>query len=169
LSPAERAAKSAAIAERLLALPELRSAGTVMLFVSFGSEVDTAPILDLLATEGRKIVLPRVQEGEVVPVPWDPGQTLAPAPFGAGEPPGDPVDPGEIDVVVTPGLAFDRRGNRTGYGGGYYDRLFRRMRPDVPKVAVAFSLQIVDAVPTGRGDRRVHVVVTEDEVIRRPG
>jgi len=63
-------------------------------------------------------------------------------------------------------VAFDDAGRRVGYGGGFYDRLLPRLRPGVPAVAVAFSLQLVPEVPAGGMDRRVDSVVTESEVIR---
>lgn len=170
LSEAERAAKSSAIAERALALPEIEAARTVMLFWSFGSEVDTAPMIERLVAEGRRVVLPRIESGEALPVTYRPGDPVSEALFGAMEPSaGDVVDPMELDAVITPGVAFDRDGNRTGYGGGFYDRLFGRARPDVPKIAVAFALQLVEAVPVGRQDRWVDLIVTEDEVIRCAG
>jgi 5-formyltetrahydrofolate cyclo-ligase len=79
---------------------------------------------------------------------------------------GEVVAPDGVDVVVVPGVAFDRAGRRVGYGGGFYDRFLPRTRPGALAVAVAFALQVVDAVPHGGGDRGVQVIVTEDEVIR---
>jgi len=70
-----------------------------------------------------------------------------------------------VDVVVTPGLAFDREGNRLGYGGGYYDRYLQRMGRAAARVGIAFSLQIVDRVPAEPGDQRVDVIVTDQEVL----
>ena len=76
------------------------------------------------------------------------------------------VPTSEIDVIVTPGVAFDRRGFRTGYGGGYYDRFFRRVPPGAFRVGVCFALQVVPEVPTGPSDQLVDAIVTEDEVLR---
>jgi 5-formyltetrahydrofolate cyclo-ligase len=72
----------------------------------------------------------------------------------------------ELDLVVVPGVAFDREGDRIGYGRGYYDRLLGRLGPSVPAVAVAFGMQVVERVPSGGTDRRVDAIVTEDEVLR---
>jgi len=63
-------------------------------------------------------------------------------------------------------VAFDRRGHRVGYGEGFYDRFLPRTRPDAFRVAIAFDLQVVTAVPHGRVDVAVAAVVTEGEVIR---
>lgn len=169
LPPGERAERSRRIAERLLALPELRGARTVMVFASFGSEVDTAPILEALAARGVRLALPRIAGGEVVATSYRPGDRLVPAALGVPEPADGPTVPErEIDVVVTPGVAFDRAGHRVGYGGGFYDRFLRRVRPEAPRIAIAFALQVVPEVPHGEGDERVDLVVTEDEVIRCP-
>jgi 5-formyltetrahydrofolate cyclo-ligase len=170
LPGAERAAKSSAITERVLALPEVDDARTIMLFWSFGSEVDTSQMIERLVAEGRHVVLPRIESGEALPVTYRPGDPVSGTMFGAMEPSaGAIVDPERLDAVVTPGVAFDRAGNRVGYGGGFYDRLFRRTRPDIHTIAVAFAVQLVDAVPVGHQDRRVDIVVTEDEVIRLGG
>jgi 5-formyltetrahydrofolate cyclo-ligase len=166
LSASERSAKSEQITERVLALPEVAGAGTVMVFWSFGSEVQTAPLIERLHEAGTRVVLPRVQEGEIVPVAYEPGDPVASTSFGAMEPAGVELVPEEdVDVVIVPGVAFDRRGGRIGYGGGFYDRLIGRA-PSVPAVAVAFGVQLVEEVPQGRADARVDAIVTEDEVIR---
>ena len=167
LSAQERATKSRTIADRLLALPELTVAHTVLAFWSFGSEVETAPLLAGLASRGTRIALPRLELREILPVTYRPGDPLAETTFGAMEPIGGAVvPPAEVDVVVTPGVAFDRRGHRVGYGEGFYDRFLPRTRPDAFRVAIAFDLQVVTAVPHGRVDVAVAAVVTEGEVIR---
>jgi len=169
LTPQDRATRSQRIAERLIALPELVRAGTVMAFSSFGSEVDTAPILEALAERGVRLALPRIAEGEIAPVAYRPGDEVSATAFGALEPSsGEVVADDQVDVVVTPGVVFDRHGHRVGYGGGYYDRLFRRTRPSAFRVAVGFSVQVVNEVPHGTVDLPVDAVVTEDEVIRCP-
>lgn len=170
LAPAERAERSRRIADRLLALPELERAGTVMAFSSLGSEVDTRPVLEGLADRGVRAALPRILEGEIRPVAYRLGDPVARAPFGALEPStGEELDVAEIDVVVTPGVAFDREGFRVGYGGGFYDRFFRRARRDAFRVAIGFALQVGPSVPRGHADEPVDAVVTEDEVIRCSG
>lgn len=166
LSASERSAKSERIVDRVLALPEVGAAGTVMTFWSFGSEVQTSALIERLNEEGKRVVLPRVAEGEIAAVAYAPGDPVAATSFGAMEPVGVELVPAEdVDVVIVPGVAFDRRGGRVGYGGGFYDRLFTRA-PSAPAVAVAFAAQLIDEVPQGRSDSRVDVLVTEEEVIR---
>jgi 5-formyltetrahydrofolate cyclo-ligase len=170
MPPSERAAASRRIADRLMELPEVREATTVMAFWSFGSEVETAPALERLERAGKRIVLPRVEGEHVVAVRYALGDEVAAAAFGAMEPTGTAlVAPDEVDVVITPGVAFDREGRRVGYGGGFYDRFLPRTRQDVSSVAVAFDLQVLDEpLPTGSFDRPVDAIVTQSEVIRPP-
>ena len=162
----ERARLSEAIAERLAGLPEVAAATSVMVFSSLGSEVQTEPIIGRLASRGVRVLLPRTVEREMEAVPYAPGDPVTIATFGAKEPrEGEPVDPRTIDVVVVPGLAFDPRGYRVGYGGGFYDRFLKRTRPGVEKIGICFALQVLDEVPHGRMDLPVSRVVTEEDVI----
>jgi 5-formyltetrahydrofolate cyclo-ligase len=163
----DRRARSAAITERLMALPELRTSRTVMAFWWFGSEVDTSGLIEALHAVGKRVVLPRVDGREVAAVVYVPGDPTTQTSFGAMEPTSaEIVRPTEIDVVIAPGVAFDRNGGRIGYGGGFYDRFLRTVRADTPVIGLAFAVQLVDEIPRGEHDRLVDVVVTEEELIR---
>lgn len=168
LGARERHQGSREVAERFLELPEVASARTVMAFWSFGSELDTMPLLEGLLAEGVRIALPRIENGALEPRSWRPGEPMTGTRFGALEPAaGDPVVPGEIDIIATPAVAFDRCGRRVGYGGGFYDRFFLRARADALRTGVGFRVQLVDAdLPAGRFDLRVDVVITEAEIVR---
>ncbi len=86
--------------------------------------------------------------------------------FGAREPAEEDVlDPRAIDVVLVPGVAFDRAGYRIGYGRGFYDRFLLKTRPDAALVSAAFFLQLVDGVPRGAFDLPVDTIVTERETV----
>jgi 5-formyltetrahydrofolate cyclo-ligase len=78
------------------------------------------------------------------------------------------VDPKELDAAVVPGSVFDAAGRRCGYGGGFYDTYLPRLREGVPRIGLAFELQLVDDLPCEPHDLPVHVVVTESRVLR-PG
>ena len=167
LPPEDRRARSEAIAGSFLALPELADARTVMAFWSFGSEVDTAPVIERLLADGRTTAMPRIEGADVVPVAFRPGDEVRGTSFGGFEPAeGRVLDATDLDLVVVPGVAFDEAGRRVGYGGGFYDRLLPGLRPGVPAIALAFSVQLVPEVPTGGMDRRVDAIVTDREVIR---
>ncbi|MBI5500112.1 MAG: 5-formyltetrahydrofolate cyclo-ligase [Deltaproteobacteria bacterium] len=164
---ASRDAWSEAIASRLMARPELQRARTVHLFAGFGSEVDTLRIVRRLLETGRRPVLPVVlretwtMEHAVVSALDD----LAPGFKGILEPAVScpRVGPGEIDLVIVPGVAFDRTGRRLGYGGGFYDRFLAAC--PAPRIALAFALQVVEEVPCDDCDLPVDRVITEEEEI----
>jgi 5-formyltetrahydrofolate cyclo-ligase len=166
LDPVERAALGERIVARLLDLPELRAAHAVLAFWSFGSEVPMDPLIARLVQAGVTVALPRIVDGDLEPSTWRPGEPVTETHFGAREPDGGRIlDPSEIDVVATPGVAFDRTGARVGYGGGFYDRFL----PLTPawRAAVAFGVQLVDEpLPGGAFDQRVDAIVTETETIR---
>lgn len=166
LAPDVRAAWGERIAERFVALPEVQDAGVVMVFSSFGSEVPTGPIIQRLRDRGIVVALPRIEGADLVPVPFAPGDPVRPTSFGAVEPIGpEIVDAASLDVVGVPGVAFDRRGHRIGYGGGYYDRFLRGL--PALAVGIAFGVQVVtDDLPTGGSDLPVRAIVTEEETIR---
>lgn len=174
LTRAEILSKSEGVAAQLERLPIYRDeeSGTVMFFLSFRSEVETRGMVEESLARGRRVLVPKTEPKERLLIPsqlLDPEEDLVPGFYDIPEPgPGAlrPVDPEEIDLLIVPGVAFDLQGNRLGYGGGYYDRFFERLRPGVPLVALAFELQIVTAVPVEPWDRRMDWVVTEERIIR---
>jgi 5-formyltetrahydrofolate cyclo-ligase len=166
IDPVDRASMGELIVTRFLDLPELRRPRAVMTFWSFGSEVPMDPLIARLVDAGVTVALPRIVDGHLEPRTWRPGEPVTETHFGAREPEGGRVlDPSEIDVVATPGVAFDRTGGRVGYGGGFYDR-FLPLTPAL-RAAVAFGAQLVDQpLPGGPFDLPVDAIVTETETIR---
>ena len=167
IPPGERSRLAELIEEALFGIPEMRDAETILLFYSFGTEVATAGMTERILGSGKRLLLPYLAEGGAMEAAEiRPGEELRPTSYGPREPGGGiAVDPHTVDVVVTPGLAFDRRGNRLGYGGGYYDRYLERLGSSAVRIGLAFSLQIVDLVPAEPGDQRVDVIVTDQEVL----
>ena len=161
----ERARLTDLVEETLFGLPEVGSAGTVLLFYSFGAEVATGGMAARFLGSGKRLLFPYLtDEGVMEAAEVRPGESLDPSDYGPSEPRSRvAVDPSAVDLVVAPGLAFDRRGNRLGYGGGHYDRFLARMGMEAVRVGVAFSLQIVERVPVEPGDERVDIVVTDQE------
>jgi 5-formyltetrahydrofolate cyclo-ligase len=157
------------LAAALLDLPELAAARTVLAYHAMPEEIDPEPTLRGLRDAGATIVYPRIEAPGVVELHVvDRDSALLPGPFGLAEPPAAAprVDPSAIDVAIVPGVAFDVSGRRLGYGGGYFDRLIPRFRPDCVIIGAAFDLQVIDAVPVDSLDARVHLVVTPTRVIR---
>jgi 5-formyltetrahydrofolate cyclo-ligase len=153
-----------------------QDAGSVLLFLSAPGEIETAYLLDLAFRQGKKVFLPRV-EGEIARFfrigsaegPWQTGafgirEPLIEDPALAEEfPPRSGATAGGGMVLVAPGMAFDRQGNRMGHGKGYYDRFFARLDSlGIPYSAVAFCLeqQILPQVPTESWDKRMDAICT---------
>jgi 5-formyltetrahydrofolate cyclo-ligase len=172
LLPGEIREKSLLIAERLYSLPAYRDAEKVMFFISFGSEVDTRSMVEETIRRGKLALAPKAlpETRKLVPsqiVDWD--RDLVPGAYGIPEPGIDrlrPHSPETIDILIVPGVAFDQKGNRLGYGGGYYDRFFELLRPGTPLVALVFDLQIQAEIPVDEWDRRVDYIITEKRVIK---
>jgi 5-formyltetrahydrofolate cyclo-ligase len=142
----------AAVAE----LPEFRQAASVMAFKGFGSEPDTDPLFARLAAEGKRLLLPRIDDGAIVVCDGD-GPT-ARSRIGVDEPQGEPLPFDVVDFVIVPGLAFTPEGYRLGYGGGFYDRFLPQV--PAPNAGVCFAEQIVTDLPVEAHDVRVHRVVS---------
>jgi 5-formyltetrahydrofolate cyclo-ligase len=165
--PAEkRALLAGRIEARLADLPEMRRAQTVLLFYSFGSEVPTAGIARSLLDGGRRVLLPYLEESSMEAAELRADQSPITSAYGPKEPPERvAVDPSEVDIVVTPGLGFDREGYRIGYGGGHYDRYLSRLGPHATRIGIGFDAQVLEAVPHGERDERLDFVVTDRETI----
>ena len=172
LPEAARARLAGAVRARALELPELAAAGTVMLFASFRSELDTGPIAEWVLRAGKTLCLPRILGPRRMAAfrVTDRAVDLAPGTWGIPEPrEGLPeVPPQTIDLVFVPGSAFDEEGGRCGWGGGFYDTYLPLTRPGTPRVALAFEAQLVPKIAGEAHDLPVTAIVTERRVIR-PG
>ena len=168
IDPEARERAAARVTERVLALPEVAAATTVLAFSSFGSELPMLPLIGALVERGVRVGLPVITGTDIVARAWRPGDPTVETSFGALEPAdGAPIEPSAIDVTLTPAVAVDRTGRRVGYGGGFYDRFLLRTRSDAVRVAVILAEQLVDEdLPAGAFDLRVDAIVTPNEVIR---
>ena len=124
--------------------------------------------------DGKVLILPKVgSDGLGLYEVRDTDRDLVPGTWGIREPIPDRcplADPQDVDFALVPGLAFDRRGRRLGYGGGFYDRLISgALSEDTPLVSGAFEVQMVEEVPVGPSDMPVHAVVTEEGVYPEHG
>ena len=167
LDEATRARLGASVAHRVLELAEIRQAATVLAFWSFGSEVPTARIVEGLVARGVVVSLPRIAGSDLEVRAYSPGDPVEETPFGAMEPAGGEIIlESDVDVILAPGLAFDRNGRRIGYGGGFYDRLFSRASR-ATRVGLAFDVQVVaEDLPGASFDLLLDVLVTESELLR---
>ena len=165
LSPDEKRAKSREIEERLFSLPEFTSARVVMFFASFRTEVETGAMIRRALSSGKRVVLPKVKGDELSLYEInDFDDDVVPGAWGIPEPKEiRPAKLDDIDLMIMPGAAFDERGNRVGYGAGFYDKLLPAFRKKT--VALAFETQIVRDVPSDAHDVPVDKIVTEKRVI----
>lgn len=170
LTPAIRRQAARAITLALLTLPELRMARTIGLYADFRGEVPTVRLGLLLCLAGKTVALPVSdrRQKSLVFRRVDHWHQLCRGTYGIREPnPGCLLVPSRaLDLIVVPGVGFDRRGYRLGYGAGYYDRLLEELAPGCTKVGLAFACQVAPALPRADFDRPVDLVLTEDESIR---
>src|SRR5712691_4225620 len=155
-----------AIIATLRARDDFRSARTVLLSFAFRSEWETRPLFDAALALGKTPVVPRVNLATRMLDLYAIGdleRDVASGYRGIAEPLAhcQSVAPSAIDWVLVPGVAFDERGHRIGYGGGYYDRLLPTLRNDARRIAGAFELQMIDRVPAAPHDLQVDAIVTE--------
>jgi 5-formyltetrahydrofolate cyclo-ligase len=162
----EAAARAAErIASRLLGEPAVRRARRIALYAALPDEVPSRPLFVALRSLAASLWFPRVQaERELVFARVSDWSELRPGRYGVLEPSASAatIEPEEGDLVLVPGVAFDRAGNRLGRGKGFYDRAFPCGAPGPPLLmGVAYAIQLLDAVPHSREDRRMDAVVTE--------
>jgi len=135
---------------------------SILTYFAFRNEPDLSPLLDLLPE--ARWVAPRIEGKHLVLHPYD-SHHLVRHRFGMLEPTADlpVIDPAEVDVALVPGVAFDRRGGRLGFGGGYYDRFL----PTTPalRVGVAFGQCLVDELPRAEHDQKMDWIATPSRII----
>ncbi len=160
---------SSRVVDKLLSDSLFSDSSAVALYSPVGGEVDISGVLSDLIRLGKKAFFPKVCGSDLRFFEVAGAQDLSPGAFGIAEPeaePGREIAVSELDLMVVPGICFDRFGSRVGYGKGFYDRAMRNLSAE--KVcAVAYSFQIADfEIPAEPHDRRVGFVITERGVFR---
>jgi len=156
--------KSKAIKTKLFSMPEFKNSKVVMLYASKDKEVSTERIIDEALRAGKRVALPCCQ-GQATIVPKeisDRQRDLRKGTYGIYEPKKrkKSIQPGEIDLVVVPGVAFDKENRRLGRGKGYYDKFLKSLPHDTFSVGLAFDFQIVENLPEDSHDIPVSKVIT---------
>ena len=164
----QRKQKSALLGQKLLACPEYCGAHTVLFFVSLPEEVDTHRLIDEALKTGKRVVVPRCQTETKALELYEirDRKHLVPGVLGLLEPDPavtKPVSAEEADLVLVPGVVFDRQGNRIGRGAGFYDRFLKALKPSVFKMGLAYAFQIVPSVPVEPHDVKLDRVLTEED------
>lgn len=170
LSPEDREAKGLRIAGRLEELWEFRQAKTVLAYASFRSEVPTGMIIRKMLEQGKRVLLPvaEVKEHRLLPIEVRGMEDLVPGYAGIPEPRNatQPVPREEIELVLVPGVAFDLDGHRLGYGLGFYDRFLADLKASLPKIGLAYEVQILERLPAKDHDLPLTAIITEERIIR---
>ncbi|OGS18134.1 MAG: 5-formyltetrahydrofolate cyclo-ligase [Elusimicrobia bacterium RIFOXYA2_FULL_50_26] len=171
VEPRMRRMKSLRIARLVQGLPVYLNAKTVMFYVTHDAEVETGQLMKHAMLDGKNVALPVTDKDScslsAARIRSLTG-SLAKGAYGILEPRKEcsiPVRASEIDLVIVPGIAFDGRGVRLGFGKGYYDRWLSRI-PLRKRVALAYSFQVVPRLPKSAHDVPVGTIVTESEIIR---
>lgn len=130
-------------------------------YLSYSSEAPTDKLVEALTERGARIYAPRIENGQMQTARL--GENMALSPLGLREPVGKSFD-GDISVAVVPLLAVDEKGNRLGYGGGYYDR-YLALHPATLKIGYCFDFQVLKEVPTAETDVKLDKIVTDRRII----
>ena len=148
----DRLNKSRVIQKKLFETPEFCAAQTVMFYSSFDGEVETFEMMTQAAQLKKKVVLPIVMRDQkkLIPTVIEDLAKLKTGSYGIQEPEHDAralLDVEDLDLVIVPGVAFDKNNRRLGRGAGYYDRFLKDLPSDTPTFGLAFDFQVVDCLP----------------------
>jgi 5-formyltetrahydrofolate cyclo-ligase len=159
------------ICRTFMGLPEYQAGRTIMFYVDVRSEVRTRNSLGEALASGKRIVVPYCVEQELELFLLSHMEELAVGMYKILEPrielrdlPEKKVMPTDLDLIMVPGVAFDKTGARMGHGFGYYDKLLEHARPDAPLVALAFECQLFPEIPTQPHDIFMDKIITENAV-----
>ena len=165
---------SAIIADSFLNLTHFNNSKVVMGYMSFRNEVMTDSLIVEILKRDKRVAIPRIEildngfKDIVAYEVKDIYSQVERGTFGVREPIKNvavELNPEDIDLIIIPGVGFDTRGFRIGFGAGYYDRFLKKVRPDCLKVGFAFEMQILEKIPEESHDIPVDMVITEKRII----
>ncbi len=161
VTPEEKLRRSETVMRGVEALPEFQRARVVLLYWSMADEVQTHAFVERWYKE-KTLLLPCVDGDDLRLRQYTgPECMVAGEQFGIGEPTGEEwTDLDAVELIVVPGVAFDRQNNRMGRGRGFYDRLLKST-PNAVKVGVAYDFQMLDSIPVEPHDVKMDRVITE--------
>jgi 5-formyltetrahydrofolate cyclo-ligase len=159
----DRSYKSNKVKHKLLRTHEFKKAKIVMFYIALSGEVNTEEMIKIAKRLGKIVAVPVCRRIgiSIKPCILDGHGELRKGPYGVVEPAVErPVRIRDLDLIIVPGLAFDKKGDRLGRGKGYYDRFLSRIPKDTPVVGLAFDFQILPSVPTVAHDVSVTRVIS---------
>lgn len=166
MSTEERTRRSAVVAQHFLSSDLYRGAQIIFAYASSAREVSTKDILERSLADGKVLALPHTGvDGSELTFHrvTDLAKDLEPGRFGILEPleSAPKIEIAEADLVIVPGVAFTKSGERLGQGGGFYDRFLAKLPSGVARCGLAFDCQIVTSLPTEAHDEKVSHVFAE--------
>jgi len=158
--------------DNLKSLKEFQEAKNILFYVSCNNEVDTQEIIkELLKNKEKNIIVPYTIKNK--PIIFVSGLKdfveLEPKLFGILEPKEKYIrefNREKLDLVIVPGIVFDKNGHRIGYGYGYYDRFLKTIKNNVVKIGLAYDFQLIDRIPEEKHDVSLNIIVTEKEIFK---
>lgn len=163
LSAEERSTLSASILEQLEQMTAFKEAKTVLLYYPKNNEVDVLPLFKRYKRE-KTLLLPVSHQKGMTAHPYEGNDKMHRGKFGIPEPTTSAYN-GKIDIIIVPAVAFDKKGNRLGRGGGYYDR-FLKTQPHAMFIGVGYDFQLVDEVPVRKHDQKMHRIILPSQTIQ---
>lgn len=155
------------IIEKFMMSETYKNARGIFIYIGFGSEINTKIIIKDALNSGKEVYVPKVIKKDMVFIKIDSLENLVTSSYGILEPIGDKsdFDVNKLDLIVMPGVAFDREGNRLGYGGGYYDKFLEQNQIECKKIALSYDFQVLEKLEVEEHDIKVDLIITENQVI----
>ncbi len=164
----ERKKRSKIIAEKFFLTEDYRNSNSILLYYPFRSEIDTTIIIKKALGDGKKVILPRVgEEGLDLFFISNISDQLEKGSYDIMEPIPESCFRAkitDIDLIIVPGVSFDKKLNRLGYGGGFYDRLLQILSKKVKRISLSFELQITENIPVSEHDAGIDLLITESNI-----
>ncbi|MDW7669344.1 MAG: 5-formyltetrahydrofolate cyclo-ligase [Bacillota bacterium] len=164
--------KSKIIIEKLMNTDEFKKAKNLMVFLSFDNEVYTFDLIEKAMNMGKKVIVPYTVKDtcEIIPTLLKSiEEDLEVSNYGYMEPKKDKIQPileENIDMTVVPGLAFDEKMNRIGFGKGYYDRYLTKTKKESKNIAIAYDYQVLEEIPSEDFDVKMDYIITEEKIYK---
>ncbi|HNZ82396.1 MAG TPA: 5-formyltetrahydrofolate cyclo-ligase [Sedimentibacter sp.] len=158
------------IRDKIIGLDVYKQSKVIFIYMDFKNEVMTSDLIKHMLFEKKRVVVPYTDTVSTVLIPSEiTGESdLKLNSFGYSEPKKvSPVNIEEIDLVIIPGLVFDKNLNRIGFGKGYYDRILNKLKASARKVAVAHDFQVLEEIPAEEHDVKMDMIITEKSIMKR--
>lgn len=158
---------SNAIMDKITSLDIYKHSKVVFIYMDFKNEVMTSNLIKRMLSEKKRVVIPYTDSINTVLIPSEitKESDLKQNSFGYYEPKSIlPVNIEEIDLVIVPGVVFDKNLNRIGFGKGYYDKILNRLKPSAKKIALAHDFQVLEDIPAEEHDVKMDMIITEKNI-----